>query len=258
MNKEFVRTHNYNRLVAAMEALQGRDESLPGLGLIYGKTGYGKSESVDYYYGNSDTFYMVLNKTWKSRRILEEICDMTDQEEPEYRLDRLFDQAAAGLTRLRKPLFIDEADYLFDQGAMLDIVRDLHDNTGVPIILIGMEVICKKLRKRPQFFSRILPSAIVEFQPISLPELVLITKEWTGLSLDLKTAEVFLRFAKTDFRYVVGYLLSLEQACQVNQTTTITAKMIRAVAPKVENMVEKQAGTKMIAAGNVRKLKGQE
>lgn len=247
MNKTFIRTNNYNRMTAAVEALENRDPSLPGLGLVYGRWGYGKSEAVEYFYGESDIFYIVIKRLWRPRRMLEEICDVLNLGAPEYRLDRLADQVAAGLKRWGKPMFIDEADYLFKNGIMLDVVRDLHDSTRVPIILIGMESMCDKLRKYGQFFSRILPAAIVEFQPVGPPEIILITKEWTGLSIDMPTTELLCHYVQGDFRYIVGYLLSFEEACKTNQTDTITANMVEAVVKKIEKK------TKRLAAVDVRK-----
>lgn len=259
MNKSFIRTNNYNRMTAAVDALRDRDPSLPGLGLIFGKWGYGKSEAVDHFYGESDIFYIVIKRLWRPRRMLEELCQVLNLGSPEYRLDRLSDQVAAGLRRWGKPLFVDEADYLFKNGIMLDVLRDLHDSTRTPIILIGMETMCDKLRKYGQFFSRILPAGIVEFEQVNPPEIILITREWTGLTLDMATAELFCHYVQGDFRYVVGYLLSLEQACKTNQTNTITAPMVEAVVKKVEAKTRRLTATdirskRITGRGNAHKI----
>jgi chromosomal replication initiation ATPase DnaA len=240
MNKTFVRTNNYNKVTAAVEALVNRDPSLPGLGLIYGKWGYGKTEVVEAFYGMSDTFYIRMLETWNPRRLLEEMGAMAKIGDPIYRLDRLCEQVIKGFKRWGKPLFIDEADYLFNSGArMLNIIRDVHDMTRVPIILIGMEALHGKLQKHGQFFSRILPSAIVEFQPVSTPEIIMIAKEWTGLAIGHEAADLLGRYIEGDFRYLVGYLLTLEEACRTNATAAITAKMIDAAVNKAENMTKR-------------------
>lgn len=240
MNKSFIRTNNYNRVVAAVDALVNRDPSLPGLGLIYGCWGYGKTEVVEQFYGISDTFYIRTLETWRPRRLMEEMCEIMKLGAPVYRLDRLCDQVITGFRRWRKPLFIDEADYLFSNGGiMLNIIRDIHDMTKVPIILIGMEAMYDRLQKYGQFFSRILPRAIVEFQPATPPEIILITKEWTGLSIGHDGAELLCRYVRGDFRYVVGYLLSLEEICRTNGTTQISPKMVEAVVNRAEKLTKK-------------------
>jgi|GEM_PF-1309796 hypothetical protein len=243
MNKTFIRTNNYNRVVAAVDALVNRDPSLPGLGLIYGCWGYGKTEVVEQFYGISDTFYLRVLETWRPRRLLEEMCEVMKLGTPVYRLDRLCDQVIQGCRRWRKPIFIDEADYLFwEGGKMLNIIRDIHDMTKVPIILIGMEAIYGRLEKYGQFFSRILPAAIVEFQAVTPPEIILIAKEWTGLSIGMEAAELLCRYVSGDFRYVVGYLLTLEEACRTNGTTQIAPKMIEAVVSKAERITKRLYG----------------
>lgn len=240
MNKTFIRTDNFNKVAAAVEALVNRDPSLPGLGLIYGKWGYGKTEVVDAYYGHGETFYIRMLETWNARRLLEEMGHIAKIGEAIFRLDRLCDQVITGFRRWGRPLFIDEADYLFNGGSrMLNIIRDIHDMTKVPIILIGMEAIHGKLQKHGQFFSRILPAAIVEFQPVSTPEIIMITKEWTGLSITHEAADLLGRYIEGDFRYLVGYLLTLEEACRTNATSAIAPKMIEAAVNRAENLTKR-------------------
>ncbi len=244
MNKSFIRTDNYYRMEKAVESLINRDPSLPGLGLIIGKPGYGKSSNVEHYYSVADIFYIVTESLWGPRRILEEACDVLNLGDSEYRLDRLSDQVCEGLKRWRKPLFIDEADYLLKNGIMLDVVRDIHEKTKVPIILIGMEKLYRNLQKHDQFFSRILPAAIVEFQPVTPHEIVLITSEWTGLSIDMEAAHSFCQYVEGDYRYIVGYLLSFEQACKANKTDKITIKMVESVVNRMAGKTKKLPGLK--------------
>ena len=246
MNKSFIRTDNYYRVEKAVESLNNRDPSLPGLGLIFGKWGYGKSSAVEHFYSVADVFYIVIERLWRPRRMLEEICDVLNLGDSEYRLDRLSDQVCEGLRRWRKPLFIDEADYLLKNSVMLDVVRDIHEKTKVPILLIGMERLYRNLQKHGQFFSRILPAAIVEFQPVTPPEIALITSEWTGLSIDMEAAHLFCQYVEGDYRYIVGYLLSFEQACRVNKTDQITTKMVEAVVNRMAGKTKKLPAQKDI------------
>jgi len=246
MDKMFIPTNNYNRMVQAVGALSERDPTLPGLGLIYGRYGYGKSHAVTHYCGLWDIQYICVERLWRPRRLLEEIADVLNLGDAEYRLDRLSDQVSDGLKRWKKPLFIDDADYLFKNGIMLDVVRDLHERSKVPIILIGMERSLRKLSGYGHIFSRVLPAGIVEFSPVTPPELVLIVKKWTGLSMGMEAAELFCHYTEGDFRFIVGYLLSLEEACRVNAETAITDRLI-------ESVVNRNNGTrvKKVAHQNV-------
>jgi DNA transposition AAA+ family ATPase len=67
-----------------------------------------------------------------------------------------------------RPLFVDEADYLLHNVKMLEALRDLHDVTGVPVVLIGMDGIERKIIHREQFARRI--QQWVEFKALDLAD----------------------------------------------------------------------------------------
>lgn len=52
MDKKFFPTNNYYEMTKAVKALVSREPSLPGMGLVYGRWGLGKSEAIDYFYGD--------------------------------------------------------------------------------------------------------------------------------------------------------------------------------------------------------------
>jgi DNA transposition AAA+ family ATPase len=54
-----------------------------------------------------------------------------------------------------RPIFVDEADYLLRQPAMIDALRDVYDTTGSPVILIGMEDMARKVRSIGKFARRV-------------------------------------------------------------------------------------------------------
>jgi hypothetical protein len=231
MNKRFFPTLNYKALTAAVNALINRDPSLPGLGLVYGQWGLGKSASIEYFYGQTDIYYVMAEALWSPRDMLQGICEEMNLL-PEYRTVDRFNQICRELKKTGMPLFIDEADYLFKRRLMLDTIKDMHERTRVPIILVGMENICGKLQKYGQFWSRILPDGIVEFQPLTPPELTVIARDWCGLTLPPEASEALCRLSEADFRYLVGYLLSLEKACAVNESSEITLAMVETLARK--------------------------
>ncbi|MBW2062623.1 MAG: AAA family ATPase [Deltaproteobacteria bacterium] len=231
MQKSFFATNNYHAIIKAIAELKNRDPSLPGLGLFYGRWGLGKTEAIEHFYGESNVYYVMCEALWRVRDLLKGICDEMKLL-PDYRTVDRFDQICRELRRRGESLILDEADYLFKHRIMLDMIKDMHEKTKVPIILVGMEEICGKLQKYGQFWSRILPAGIVEFQPLSPPEMILITKEWTGLEVSPEASELLCRFTEGDFRYVVGYLLEFERACAVNKTREIGLPMVEALLKK--------------------------
>jgi hypothetical protein len=75
----------------------------------------------------------------------------------------------------RRPLFIDEADYLFHHPKMLQVARDIHDLTELPVWLIGIDGVEKKIANRKIVAGRI--SQWVKFQPCDLEDTRLLAKE---------------------------------------------------------------------------------
>ncbi len=231
MKKTFFQGDNYHAVRRALDTLMSRDPSLPGLGLIYGRWGLGKSETIQFIYGLGGILYVFAQAIWNVRDLLKAICEELGIH-PEYRTTARFDQIARELVRRNEPLCIDEADYLARKPLMLDVVKDLHEKTKVPIILIGTEQIPGKLQRNGQLWSRVLPGGIVEFKPLSAPEFSLIVREWTGLKIAPEAADTVCRFTEGDFRYLVGYLLEFEKLCQINKTDNITQAMVQALFNK--------------------------
>ena len=62
----------------------------------------------------------------------------------------------------RRTLIIDEADFALKKG-MIEVIRNMHDGSGVPIVLIGMDELAQKLRKWPQVDSRVLTWVQAEY-----------------------------------------------------------------------------------------------
>ena len=55
----------------------------------------------------------------------------------------------------RRPLFIDEADKLVDKG-LIELVREIGDVAGCPVILIGEERLPSKLQAHERIHNRVL------------------------------------------------------------------------------------------------------
>lgn len=233
MKKSFFPTNNYHGMVRAIDALVNREPSLPGMGLIVGKWGIGKSEAIDFYYGESTVYYVRAISLMHPRDLLESICEEY-RVQPEYSTMGRFKQVCKLIKQRRSPLIIDEADYLFKKSINLDVIRDLHDISKVPIILVGMEQFYIKLEKYGQFWSRILPAGIVEFNSLTPPEMILITEQWTGLKILPESAEDVCHHTGGDFRLIVGYLGAFEKACQVGKTNEISQAMVNTVKKRME------------------------
>lgn len=59
---------------------------------------------------------------------------------PNYRTSELFDQIVRELIRKPRIIIVDEIDYLTQEKYTIEMLRDIHDRTHTPIILIGMSL----------------------------------------------------------------------------------------------------------------------
>ena len=59
------------------------------------------------------------------------------------------------ITNIPLLIIVDEIDYLLADFRTIETLRDLHDETGVPIVLVGMQLAKHKLKKHTHLFDRI-------------------------------------------------------------------------------------------------------
>ena len=60
-------------------------------------------------------------------------------------------------------IIVDEVDYLLSDFKTIETLRDLHDETGIPIVLVGMSLAKHKLKKHTHLFDSIR-IYLIEFQ----------------------------------------------------------------------------------------------
>ena len=103
------------------------------------------------------------------------------------------------------------------------MVRDLSDLSTAPVILIGEEELVSYMRINRRVWSRTYQ--MLEFLPISKPDIIAYIREASGLAVDNQVAEIFHNASGGDFRIVRRGLLSLAQIADAKQTGQITPDM---------------------------------
>ncbi len=162
MRNKLAIVKNVVALQTAYESLAGRDLGVPGLCLVHGFTGAGKTTAIAWLVNRVRGVYLRACATWTPSAMLGATMKELGAE-PLNRSAAMVAHIAQQLATRNRPLFVDEADYLFRDLAMLETLRDIHDVSGSPIVLIGMEGIEKRIVHRLQFSRRI--SQWVEFLP---------------------------------------------------------------------------------------------
>ncbi len=167
MRNKLALTKNVAALQVAFEALVSRDVGVPGMGLVHGYTGAGKTTAVTRLVNRTRGVYVRATSGWTPAAMLARIMIELGAE-PMHRRAAMLDFIAAQLAQQQRPLFVDECDYLLKHPAMLDGLRDIHDLSGTPVVLVGMQGIDRRLVHKPQLARRI--SHWVEFLPSDIDD----------------------------------------------------------------------------------------
>lgn len=164
-----------------------RAPHLPGLGAFYGYSGYGKSWAAIYLQNKRDALRVEVGESWTKLTLIKAVLRELGVNEPKGTVATLTEAAIERLSRPgHPPLLIDEADRLVDKG-FIEIVREIHEASQVPIILIGEEELPAKLARSERTHNRVL--AWMPAQPCDLEDAQLLAQlyvpGWLTIAPDL-------------------------------------------------------------------------
>lgn len=163
MRQKLALVKNVAALQGAFETLSSRDAGIPGMGLVHGFTGAGKTTAISWLVNRSNGVYVRALSTWTPNAMLGSIIHELGATAL-HRSSHMLRYIVKELEQSNRPLFVDEVNYFAANGDMLDTLRDIHDISNVPVILIGHEGTERRLVHRAQLARRI--SEWVEFRPL--------------------------------------------------------------------------------------------
>lgn len=233
MKPDFIEdTKNIIALKQAMGALRERDAKIPGLGLICGKAGLGKTEAMKWYSSQNALPYLRAMAAWSLRYMLKEISYELGLE-TEGGIPALIGQIKDELLAHPRLIIIDEADYLARAGKwhLLETLRDIHDLTSSPFVFIGEGNIKAKLAKKSRIGRRV--SQVVEFQPLTIDEIALVTQDLTGLEIKDGVPERLMDITDGFFGFLMVALSKLERVARANSRNHIDRKMVGIIQNEV-------------------------
>lgn len=168
MKHAIVPVKNISRLSNAANALLERATGMPGMGLVHAPTGYGKTTACTWLINQVNGVYVRAMAVWSQKTMLEAIARELDIDLHGMTLAAMMERIIQRLAETNRPVFIDEADYVVESKRLTDTLRDLHDMSATPVILIGMHGIERRIRSNPQFTGRL--AQWVEFQGLDMED----------------------------------------------------------------------------------------
>lgn len=242
MNKVFVRTKNVKKFVALMEEVKQLPANIPKIVLVFGEYGLGKSETIKWWTFKNDCIYVRANQGMSSRWLLSEIAEELG-EEAFWHIKDTFNLVEQKLKQNPKPLIIDEVDYLVPNN-VIEILRDLHDRTMCPMILVGMINIDKKLSRYPHLKDRIYKA--FKFEPYNKQDIKQILSELSEIQITNDGLE-YLATRHNQFRQIVKLINKIEKFAIINDLTEFNETNLRGILSERQNITTLQTPKEIFA-----------
>ena len=216
MKKTFIKTKNVKRFVALMDELQKLPPNIPKLALVYGDHGLGKSQTIQWCADKNDSVYVRATQGMTSRWLLSEIAEELG-EEPYWHTQETFELIENYLRQNPKIIIVDEIDYLIEKHTV-ETLRDLHDKTTCPIVLVGMGAADKKLARYPHLVDRLYKT--LRFEQFNAEDIREIIENLTELNFTDNGIN-YLATRTNQFRQLVKLINKIEKLSETNKIDEI-------------------------------------
>ncbi|SMF44491.1 AAA family ATPase [Desulfovibrio gilichinskyi] len=223
----FIETSNVTRFQNAIGTLESVDNGEQGFALVYGQAGRGKTETTLTYQARNGGIFLRVMQGWTQNSFMQALAGKMNLAPAR--------SAAACKSKIIERLgdepqtfFIDEADRLHIDR--VEDLRDIHDETGSPIVLIGERELHGLLGERRRIWSRV--KQVVDFAPVAEEDVAILASDAAGLDIEAAACSLIVKKADGDFRLVWTILSGLEKAAKARETDMVNVKMVADVSHK--------------------------
>lgn len=222
MNKIFVKTTNVKNFIGLVENSINKPKNIPKMGLVYGEPGLGKSQTALWLACKYDGIYLRASNLMTGRWLLEEMVKELD-EIPRFLTSDNFNIVVKKLKQNPQIIFIDEIDYLMNNYKTIETLRDIHDETGCPIIFIGMGLAHRKLERYKHLYDRF--SEILKFETFGVNDLSQIINQLSEIKFTPDAVE-YIHSKFNRFRQIAQLINQMETFAKDNNLTEINMEVI--------------------------------
>ena len=222
MNKIFVKTQNVKNFIGLVENLINKPKNIPKMGLVYGEPGLGKSQTALWLSCKYDGIYLRASNLMTGRWLLEEMVKELD-EIPRFLTSDNFNIVIKKLKQNPQVIFIDEIDYLMNNYKSIETLRDIHDETGCPIIFIGMGLAHRKLERYKHLYDRF--SEILKFETFGVSDLSQIIGQLSEIPF-IPDAIEYIYSKYNRFRQIIQLINQMETFAKDNNLAEINMEVI--------------------------------
>lgn len=226
MRESFIETRNFIKLFESIGRLERLPMTAPRIGLGYGSFGLGKTHSLERITFKKNAILLRASQTWSKKQLLEKLCT-------ELAIDigggsgRMYDRVVEELRRNPRILIIDEVDALLhgDKIGVLEMLRDIHDETTIVLYYIGMEEANAKLKRHRHYYSRV--TELVEVKTVCYEDI----EKFCGLCEVVIEEDVLRFFEKRypNFRQIKVLLHRVENECKLNDLDRVDLETFKSL-----------------------------
>ena len=195
------------------------------MGLVYGEPGLGKSQTALWLACKYDAIYLRATNLMTGRWLLEELVKELD-EIPRFLTSDNFNLVVKKLKQKPQIIFIDEIDYLINNYKTIETLRDIHDETGCPIIFIGMGLAHRKLERYKHLYDRF--SEILKFETFGVNDLSQIIGQLSEITFTPDAIE-YIHSKFNRFRQIVQLINQMETFAKDNNLAEITKEIVEQI-----------------------------
>ncbi|MCG8643213.1 MAG: AAA family ATPase [Desulfobacterales bacterium] len=224
MKDILIETSRVSQFRQAISVVEDTVKGHPGIMVVWGYSGRGKSSCVEDYAVNTGALYLYVQNQLTPLVLMQQLCRELNGMEP-YQKARAKRIIVEELDDTPRTLLIDEADKLCIH--CIEHLRDIHDLTGIPLVLVGEPSLYGKLHSRTRLWSRV--TRTVEFGPVTVEDIIVLGVKACDLKIKPDAARVLLKRCKGDFRPLYHDLRDLEGIAASNNLSAIETDMIQSI-----------------------------
>ena len=235
MKNVFIETSRVMAFREAAGVVKDTVKGQPGFMVAWGYAGRGKTECAkEYAVRTKEAVYVRVFQSWTPRAMLATICYELNGMQPN-RVDHAKRVIIEELERTPRILLIDEADRLAIDN--IEDLRDIHDATGSPFVLIGEPSLYGRLTARSRIWERV--TRVVEFGPVTDEDVVYFGMKACDLKIMPDAAGELVRRSKGSFRLLYHLMVETERKTRANKLKEVSLDLVesipdRRVAPTPE------------------------
>lgn len=229
MKNIFAMHANAEQMFALAKSLTERPRNLPGMGLVYGDPGEGKTRAAcriadleGRRLGKDAAPIFIRALANDTPRSFLEALVLELGHAPLFRTSDLYRQAETILLERPRLLIVDEIDHLAANWRAIETLRDLTDRTSVPILMIGMTDSERKLARFRHFYYR-LKAHILQFKPLTEQDTQRFVEQMAEVALDESAIQFIHDVSGGRIGEILPEILKAERLAQANDLKTIKA-----------------------------------